>query len=171
MNLDQKLNSFMNSDIACHLTYMSELANGCDHITEFGTRSIVSTWAWLRGKPKKIICYDIKDPNEYTPGVKEEFISACKNNGVEFVFNKESTIETETIESTDLLFIDTLHTYDQVSKELELHAHKTNKYLCGHDSELKEVRDAFEDYVKDKNFKKIYDEPCSHGFICYKKMN
>ena len=171
MNLEQKLNTLMNTDIACHLNYMSKLANDCEHITEFGTRSIVSTWAWLCGIPKKIICYDIKDPNEYRQGAKEEFMSVCKNNGVEFIFKKESTIEAETIESTDLLFIDTLHTYDQVSKELELHAHKTNKYLCGHDTELKGVRDAFYDYVKDKNFKKIYDESCSHGFICYKKIN
>lgn len=170
MNIQEKINTFNNSDIACHLNYMDEISKNCKHITEFGTRSIVSTWAWLYGCPHKIVCYDIKDPNEYINGVKEEFIMACQYHNVEFVFKKESTIETPTIETTDLLFIDTLHTYDQVSKELELHGHKTNKYLCGHDTQLDEVRKAFDDYVKNKNFKKIYDEKCSHGFICYEKQ-
>lgn len=169
MDLQQKLNQLHHTDIACHLNYMSELSRNCTHVTEFGTRSIVSAWAWLKGGPEKIICYDIKDPNEYVSGSKEEFSRACVAHDVEFVFKKESTTEAETIEDTDLLFIDTIHTYDQVSKELDMHAHKTKKYLCGHDTEIEEVRDAFDHYVKNKRFKKIYDESCCNGFICYEK--
>ena len=32
-------------------------------------------------------------------------------------------------EKTDLLFIDTLHTYTQLTKELELHSKNVNKYM------------------------------------------
>ena len=38
------------------------------------------------------------------------------------------------IEPTDLLFIDTLHTYTQLSQELKLHASKVKKYIILHDT-------------------------------------
>ena len=45
-----------------------------------------------------------------------------------------NTLEIE-IEPTDLLFIDTLHTYDQLIKELELHGNKSKKFIIIHDTE------------------------------------
>ena len=38
------------------------------------------------------------------------------------------------IEPTDLLFIDTLHNYSQLKKELELHAGNVKKYIIFHDT-------------------------------------
>lgn len=38
------------------------------------------------------------------------------------------------IEETDLLFIDTLHRYDQLFKELNLHAKNIKKYIVLHDT-------------------------------------
>ena len=38
------------------------------------------------------------------------------------------------IEETDLLFIDTWHCYDQLKEELRLHADKSRKYICFHDT-------------------------------------
>jgi GT2 family glycosyltransferase len=38
------------------------------------------------------------------------------------------------IEETDLLFIDTLHTYKQLSQELTLHGNKARKYILIHDT-------------------------------------
>jgi predicted O-methyltransferase YrrM len=47
------------SDINEHLPVLTEYANECSHITEFGTRTGVSTWAWLASKAKTIRCFDI----------------------------------------------------------------------------------------------------------------
>ena len=38
------------------------------------------------------------------------------------------------IPPTDLLFIDTWHTYNQLKKELELHGNQAQKYLVFHDT-------------------------------------
>ena len=50
------------SDINEHLLAINELASGCEHITEFGVRNVVSTWALLAARPKRLVCYDIHDP-------------------------------------------------------------------------------------------------------------
>ena len=44
------------------------------------------------------------------------------------------------IEETDLLFIDTLHEYEQIKKELELHGNKSRKYIIFHDTECFKFR-------------------------------
>jgi translation initiation factor RLI1 len=40
------------------------------------------------------------------------------------------------IEPTDMMFVDTDHTYSQVTKELELHASKVKKYIGFHDTDV-----------------------------------
>jgi hypothetical protein len=47
------------SDINKHLQTLKLYASICDHITEMGVRKIISTYALLMGKPKKLISYDI----------------------------------------------------------------------------------------------------------------
>ena len=43
------------SDINEHLPTLKKYSQYCDHITELGVRGIVSTWAFLVAKPKKIV--------------------------------------------------------------------------------------------------------------------
>ena len=53
------------------------------------------------------------------------------------------------IEQTDLLFIDTDHTYEQCSKELKMHGHKVNKYLMFHDTTLcVELNKAISEFIE-----------------------
>ena len=47
------------SDINEHLPTLKKYAKECEHITEMGVRWVVSTYALLMGKPKKLISYDI----------------------------------------------------------------------------------------------------------------
>ena len=63
------------------------------------------------------------------------------NNDVNALFNKAikanyliADTREITIEETDMLFIDSLHTYDQLKKELGLHGNKAKKYLVFHDT-------------------------------------
>jgi hypothetical protein len=103
-------------------------ASECEHITEMGVRNIVSTFALLMGEPKRMISYDINWAN----GI-EAVIQWANVEGIDFDFRLADTTAL-TIKETDLLFIDTLHNYNQLKKELELHSHKAKKYIIFHDT-------------------------------------
>jgi hypothetical protein len=117
------------SDICEHIGRMRELGEQCPHITEFGVRTGVSTAAWIAARPKIIVCYDIQRCAEI-----DALEQAALAIGVAFVFRKQDVLQA-TIEPTDLLFIDTIHTYDQLRRELALHASKSRKYIVLHDTE------------------------------------
>ena len=116
----------MAPDIREHCPTLCNLAAKCDHVTEFGTRWGASTIAFLYGQPEKLVCYDWHK--------KETVDTLAELSGdTEFEFHKCSTLEIE-IEETDLLFIDTLHTYSQLKQELALHSPKSKKYIVMHDT-------------------------------------
>ena len=118
------------SDINEHLPLLKQISEGVDHITEFGTRTGVSTSAFLVNKPKKLICYDIiRQPRLH----EIERLATLEN--IDFTFNLKDTLKT-TIEETDLLFIDTDHCYTQASQELLLHSDKVKKFIIFHDVAL-----------------------------------
>jgi glycosyl transferase/beta-hydroxylase protein BlmF len=100
----------------------------CSHITEFGVRNVFSTWAFLVTKPDKYVGYDIE-----SSGNISEAKSEADNAGIMFEFNLVSTLSTD-IERTDLLFIDTKHTYVQLKAELDRHSNNVNKFILIHDT-------------------------------------
>jgi hypothetical protein len=53
---------------------------------------------------------------------------------VDWLFRHGSTLEADVIEETDMLFVDTLHTYGQVKGELERHGNQARKYIVFHDT-------------------------------------
>jgi predicted O-methyltransferase YrrM len=116
------------SDINEHLLTLNEYANKVNTVTEFGTRFGCSTWAFLNSSAKRIISYDLKKTLEV-----DELIQIAKESNIDYTFNELDTLSIE-IENTDLLFIDTLHTYQQLSQELLIHAGKVNKYIILHDT-------------------------------------
>jgi GT2 family glycosyltransferase len=107
-------------------------SKGLSHITEFGVRGVMTTWAFLASRPKRMISYDI----EYEPfaanieGAKNE----ARKAGIAFEFQKQDVLQAD-IEPTELLFIDTKHTYAQLKAELVRHAGKVSKYILMHDTE------------------------------------
>lgn len=117
------------SDINEHLPTIKRYAEECKHITEFGVRDVVSTWAFLAAKPEKLVSIDINEcPIQYAAA------EASKNN-ILFEFIKADTGSNFlNIEETDLLFIDTWHIYGHLKKELNLHAGKSRKYIILHDT-------------------------------------
>ncbi len=116
------------SDINEHLPTLKRYSEECKHITEMGVRYGTSTYAFLMGKPETLISYD------YNPcpslGV---FVELANENNINYSFNQADTRDLE-IEETDFLFIDTLHHYDQLKIELEMHGNKARKYLGFHDT-------------------------------------
>ncbi len=135
--LNNKFNNLCNtsSDINEHLPILKRYAEECETITEMGIRYVVSTWAFLMARPKKIVSYDILtglDLNLFNSNL-EELKNEAKAIGTEFEFHLKNVLEVE-IEPTDLLFIDTYHEYNQLKQELELHSNKVNKYIILHDT-------------------------------------
>ena len=116
------------SDINEHIETLYKYANECSHITEMGVRWVSSTWPLLLSNPKKMISYDIvKNPNI------NEVVSLSEEYGINFSFIESDVLKIE-IEPTELLFIDTLHTYNQLKSELGLHSNKVSKYIILHDT-------------------------------------
>ena len=117
------------SDINEHVEILFRYASVCNSVTEFGTRFGVSTAAFLFAEPEELRCYDLVRQHQV-----DVLMSASKQTRTKMSFNSSNVLEAEIME-TDLLFIDTWHSYNQMRAELKLHGHKAKKYLIFHDTE------------------------------------
>lgn len=115
------------SDINEHLPTLKRLADECQTVMEFGVRTGVSTRAFLASKAA-LWSVDLKILPEairlIDSAVREGKRVACS----------EGNTRTLTIAPVDLLFIDTDHTYEQLSAELERHHRNVQKYIVLHDT-------------------------------------
>jgi GT2 family glycosyltransferase/Flp pilus assembly protein TadD len=112
------------SDIHVQLPKLFELASQCRHVTQLGTRAGISTTALLFAQPDELVSYDrVKHPHI-------DLLRAVAGRTL-FHFRKADVLEVQ-IDETDLLFIDTRHTFEQLREELNLHAPKVRKYLVLH---------------------------------------
>jgi cephalosporin hydroxylase len=142
---NQKCND-IHSDIVEHLPTLKRYAEECEHITEMGVRWVVSTYALMMGRPKKLISIDIDSVEKHGTRISDLVqLGKSVNTNFNFVIGDTRKIE---IEETDLLFIDTLHNYNQLKIELDLHGNKAKKYLIFHDTTLFEYRDEMPDGVQ-----------------------
>jgi CDP-glycerol glycerophosphotransferase (TagB/SpsB family) len=151
LNLENKIESISKepSDINEHIYNMVEYAKQCNHITEMGVRSIISTWAWLHGlednskgiksifnklfKPtKKLVSYDLQHPDKWGASIQDVYDTA-EYYKINFQFYEKNVLDVE-IDKTDLLFLDTWHSYKQLKAELGLHSEKAKKYIIFHDT-------------------------------------
>jgi len=113
------------SDISEHLPLLRDLViEHCDSVTEFGMRHGVSTIALLAGGPCWLTSYDL---------VPSPMATLLMRADEAFSFI-EGDSRNVTIRPTDLLFIDTVHTYAQLHAELTRHADKVAKYIVLHDT-------------------------------------
>lgn len=115
------------SDFYLHIPMLRALASICNHVTEMGVRTGVSTRAILV-ENCVLRSYDI-DFNPYV----EMLFEKARALGKDMKYIRANTLALE-IEETDLLFIDTEHTYQQLSQELRLHAPKVRRFLAFHDT-------------------------------------
>lgn len=115
------------SDINEHLPVLSKLTEECEHITELGVGPARSTRAFLR-HDIELHSYELHPGN----GI-EDFFQQAKDSGRRVTLHVADTRQV-TIDQTDLLLVDSLHVYEQVKTELELHASRVKKYLVFHDT-------------------------------------
>lgn len=119
------------TDISEHLRTLGRLAEGCDHVTEVGIRWVCSSFGLLLGRPKKMLSIDVNPVNQE---MLSELTRIAGEQGTEFRFVQANILDTDAVGETDLLFLDTLHTYRQLKTELYLHAAKARKYIVLHDT-------------------------------------
>ena len=117
----------MASDINENVHILYDLAKDCKTVVEFGVRSGVSTRAFL-ASDVELMSFDIV----LHPKVHELFRTA-QSQGKSVQYIKANVLDIE-VEPMDLLFIDTLHTYEQLTQELALHGNKAKRYLAFHDT-------------------------------------
>ncbi len=125
------------SDIYEHLPTLRAYASQCNHVTECGVRSVVSSYAFasaLVQKPNaKLI---MVDPSKHPHSI-DSFLQECKHANLNAIFYEQSDL-TCPMEKTDLLFIDTWHIYGQLKRELNRWHEQVNKYIIMHDTTVDE---------------------------------
>lgn len=120
----------LDTDINEHLDLLYNLGRQVQHITEFGvghgrsTRAFMAAIAETKGSLRS---YEIK----LLDGVEDCFKQSQEAN-VDAILHLQNILEAD-IEETELLLIDSHHTYNQVKQELDRHSHKVSKYLLFHD--------------------------------------
>jgi len=120
-----------------HFTILKKYSNLCESVTEFGVYDWNTTWAFISSDIKKLRCYDGKVNRgkfHRENGGYKDVVRCCEEEEIDFEFVHADTRKCE-IESTDMLFLDTWHTYDQVKSELRF-ANKVKKYIIFHDTVL-----------------------------------
>lgn len=138
---DELFNQYKNhagqsSDINEHLPTLRELARQCQSVTEIGIRDIVSTWGLLQGlsesrhQQTSYVGIDLRDPPFYKLKLAKEL---AQNNGISFEFIKGDDFDLDIV-ATDLLFIDSLHTYCHLTYELEKFSDKVLQFIVLHDT-------------------------------------
>ena len=116
------------SDINEHMEVLKGLADEVDHVTEMGTRTGVSTRAFL-ASDVTLRAYDL-----FLDGRCKELFQLAKQEGKDAEYIEANVLDVE-LEETDLLFIDTWHCYEQLRLELRRHASKVKKYIAFHDTQ------------------------------------
>lgn len=124
------------SDIHEHVPVLKGLAKECNTVVEMGVRSMVSTWGILQGLSENQASYrsylGIYLNHPSFESLELASYLACKT-GISFDFWQANNMDID-IEQTELLFIDTNHTYLQLTYELENFSPKVTKYIAMHDT-------------------------------------
>jgi hypothetical protein len=130
------LHCMQSSDINEHIPTLRELASQCETVTEIGVGHVISTWGILQGLSEssfKNVAYRGIDLNY--PSLERIYLAAslAKKNEIMFNFLQANDFLID-LEPTDMLFIDSWHTYRHLTYELETFSPKVSKYIAMHDT-------------------------------------
>lgn len=134
---EPKARSLIFSDISQNLPVLEYYASRVNHVTEFGVRDGHSTLALIAGCKGEVHSYDI----QRTPIIGR---LGRMNLPCSWSFTQLDTVSpfhAHVVKETDLLFIDTLHVYEHVKRELELHGRKARRFLVFHDTTVCWLKD------------------------------
>lgn len=124
------------SDIHELLPVLRYFASRSETVVEFGVRGGDSTTALLAGRPFRMASVDIDLDNAGLREVMDAYDGSVGDvglwrtheaNDLDYVIGPH--------EEPDLLFIDTDHTYEQLSAELAMHGDHVRRWIIMHDTE------------------------------------
>jgi hypothetical protein len=124
------------SDISEHVPLLYQLSKEVSSVIEIGMRGMVSSWGILQGLSESIsshrsyIGIDISSPPSGTLNAAQRL---ARVNDIAFTFLQANDMHID-IPDTDLLFIDSLHTYCHLTYELEKFSPSVRKYIAMHDT-------------------------------------
>ena len=105
------------------LPRLRTLAETVDRVVEFGVKRGASTTAFLLGARQSVTSYDIEATREG---------EALARGVPGWTYRILSSLEAP-VQPCDLIFFDSLHTYDQLTAELARHGQSAERYLVFHD--------------------------------------
>jgi SAM-dependent methyltransferase len=105
------------------------MARGCDEILELGVFTGLSTTAFLLARPKRLVAVDISDEHF---AIRPELEHGARALGIDFEFRVADDLVMDPV-ACDLLFIDTSHTYEHTTAELERYGRFARKRIVLHD--------------------------------------
>lgn len=120
-------------DAPTHLPKISQLAKECSYVTEIGVKSMALSWGILKGLSES----QSQQPNYLGIGInakgflKELLLarSLCQKSGIDFSFWPANDLYIQ-IEPTDMLVLNTFHTYCHLTYELESFTKNVGRYIC-----------------------------------------
>lgn len=127
------------SDINEHIPVIYEYVKEAEHATELGVRNVVSSWAFLKAGVDRVadgfkFVYVASDITKTTAaGELDDLDLACLPIDYSFMEGDDLVIQPW---DTDVLLIDTWHTYRQLAAELPRWAPHVKQYILLHDTEL-----------------------------------
>lgn len=126
-------------DINEHMPVLRILSTECAHITELGIRSVVGSWAFAMGAidraraglKTRLVQGDIWRQDAVTNF--ENHMKQCKSY-IDWEFKEGDDLKVQ-FEETDLLFIDTWHSFRQLYQELNKLSPLARKFIVLHDTD------------------------------------
>ena len=140
----------------------------CTSYTELGVNQGTTLATALQQHPSIVRAYDIK--LKWYNQVHDLFVAYTTNHSIDYKITECSSVECE-IAPTDLLYIDTLHEYEHLHKELSLHGSKVKKYIICHDTAAQPgLKQAVKEYVAaNKEWTIVTDCTINVGFMTLKR--
>lgn len=137
-----------------HFPTMYHFGSKCSSIVEFGVFLAFSSWAWVACKPNLLRCIDVE---RRAGGEWEAIEETAPRLGIDFAFELADTghgalkrineerkvgISGSLLDmppyhlpaDTELLYIDSYHSYTHLKAELTIHGAKVKKYILFHDT-------------------------------------
>lgn len=166
-----------------HLPLLYMLSLDSDSVVEFGIDRGVSTSALIAGQDTRIslglpASYHGYDVRQECAGEVERLMQTCARS-LACVYTKASSTSIPAV-STDMLFIDSLHTEEMIRQELALHLGGVRKYVVLHDTvafgengEKPGTRGILYGIgaLLTPAWLKVYDSPRNNGLAAFKRMS